>query len=39
MLDHAFIGPRQAATTVYDAAFVRDPDGGNLDSATFSGKA
>jgi hypothetical protein len=32
-------GPRQAAMTLYYAAFVRDPDGGKLDAATFPRKA
>ena len=32
-------GPRQAAMTVYYAAFVQDPDGNKLEAATFPRKA
>ena len=31
-------GPRQAAMTSYDAAFVQDPDGNKLEAATFPRK-
>jgi catechol 2,3-dioxygenase-like lactoylglutathione lyase family enzyme len=32
-------GPRQAAMTVYYAAFVQDPDGNKLEAANFPRKA
>jgi catechol 2,3-dioxygenase-like lactoylglutathione lyase family enzyme len=32
-------GPRQAAMTRYDAAFVQDPDGNKLEAATFPREA
>jgi catechol 2,3-dioxygenase-like lactoylglutathione lyase family enzyme len=32
-------GPRQAAMTLYYAAFVQDPDGNKLEAATFPRKA
>jgi catechol 2,3-dioxygenase-like lactoylglutathione lyase family enzyme len=32
-------GPRQAAMTMYYAAFVQDPDGNKLEAATFPRKA
>ena len=37
--DDGMAGSRQAAMTLYDAAFVQDPDGNKLDAATFPRKA
>jgi catechol 2,3-dioxygenase-like lactoylglutathione lyase family enzyme len=37
--DSGLPGPRQAAMTMYYAAFVQDPDGNKLEAATFPRKA